>query len=153
MLGGLNGAHLTIARLLYGCGLSISEAIRLRIKDIDFGNCRIEIHQSKGGKCRVVPTPEELVVKLVEKPVEELRRYMATRRALHEHDLSDGTASVWLPRGLARKYPNAHRELRWQYLVASGRFSRDPRTGRPHRHIDTKIHLRCICGGQWSGQG
>jgi len=123
---GLSGVHLTIAHLLYGCGLRISEAIRLRVKDLDFDNRRIEIHQAKGGKSRVVPMPEQLV--------EPLRRYLATRRALHEHDVAEGMASVWLPHALGRKYPHAHREFRWQYLFASSRFSRDPRTGRFHRH-------------------
>ncbi|WP_345689789.1 tyrosine-type recombinase/integrase, partial [Novipirellula caenicola] len=75
---GLSGVHLVIAQFLYGCGMRISEAIRLRVKDLDFDNRRVEIHQSKGGKSRVVPMPEELV--------EVLRRYMATRAALHQHD-------------------------------------------------------------------
>ncbi|WP_442511358.1 integron integrase [Novipirellula sp. SH528] len=123
---GLSGVHLVIAQILYGCGMRISEAIRLRVKDLDFDNRRVEIHQSKGGKSRVVPMPEELV--------EVLRRYMASRAALHEHDLADGTASVWLPHALSRKYPSAHREFRWQYLFASSRFSRDPRSGDLHRH-------------------
>ncbi|TWU17158.1 Tyrosine recombinase XerC [Novipirellula galeiformis] len=122
----LQGIHLVIAQLLYGCGMRISEAIRLRVKDLDFDNRRVEIHQSKGGKSRVVPMPEKLV--------EVLTRYMATRAALHEHDVAEGTASVWLPHALSRKFPHAHRELRWQYLFASSRFSRDPRTGQRHRH-------------------
>ncbi|WP_235033114.1 integron integrase [Rubripirellula obstinata] len=135
---GLEGVHLVIAELLYGCGMRISEAVRLRVKDLDFDNRRIEIHQSKGGKSRVVPMPEELV--------EPLQRFMATRRALHEHDVADGRASVWLPHALAKKYPSAPRQFRWQYLFASSRFSKDPRTGRFHRHHlhhDTfPIHLR-----------
>ncbi|TWT50659.1 Tyrosine recombinase XerD [Rubripirellula amarantea] len=126
VLGNLEGVHLVIAELLYGCGMRISEAIRLRIKDLDFENRRIEIHQSKGSKSRVVPMPEELVG--------SLGRYMETRRALHEHDLADGTASVWLPHALAKKYPSAHSDFRWQYLFASSRLSKDPRTGRFHRH-------------------
>ncbi|MEM8671491.1 MAG: integron integrase [Planctomycetota bacterium] len=126
VLKGLEGVHLVIAKLLYGCGMRISEAIRLRVKDIDFDNRRIEIHQSKGNKSRVVPMPEELV--------EVLQRYMASRYALHEHDVAAGRASVWLPHALDKKYPSAHRELRWQYLFASSRLSRDPRTGRLHRH-------------------
>jgi integrase len=95
--GELTGVHLVIAKLLYGCGMRISEAIRLRVKDIDFDNRRIEIHQSKGNKSRVVPMPEELV--------EVLQRYMASRDALHEHDVAAGTASVWLPHALDKKYP------------------------------------------------
>ncbi|TWU46193.1 Tyrosine recombinase XerD [Rubripirellula tenax] len=123
---GLEGVHLTIAQLLYGCGMRISEAIRLRVKDIDFENGLIEIHQAKGGKSRLVPLPSELA--------EPLRRFIDSRRSLHEHDLANGTASVWLPHALHRKYPSAHREFRWQYLFASHRLSRDPRTGDRHRH-------------------
>ena len=127
---GLRGVYLVIAMLLYGCGMRISEAMRLRMKDIDFDNKRIEIHQSKGDKSRTVPLPEELVA--------PLKRMMKSREVLHEHDLADGTASVWLPHALSRKYPSAHRELRWQFLFASDRLARDPRTRRLHRH-----HKRC----------
>ena len=86
----------------------------------------------------MVPMPVELV--------EPLTRWVKSRAVLHEHDLADGTASVWLPHALSVKYPSAHRELRWQYLFASSRPSRDPRTGRLHRHhlqYDTfSKHLR-----------
>ncbi|WP_244952285.1 integron integrase [Roseimaritima ulvae] len=126
VLDGLTGVHLVIAQLLYGCGMRISEALRLRLKDIDFANRLIEIHQSKGGKSRIVPMPEELV--------EPLHRWVNSRSALHEHDLAAGRASVWLPHALSKKYPSAHRELRWQYLFASSRLARDPRTGNLHRH-------------------
>lgn len=122
----LNGVQLVIAKLLYGCGMRISEALRLRIKDLDFENRLIEIHQSKGGKSRLVPMPENLV--------EPLKRWMASREVLHRHDVADGTASVWLPYAVQRKYPNANSEFRWQYLFASARLSRDPKTRRLHRH-------------------
>ncbi|WP_044254050.1 integron integrase, partial [Rhodopirellula sp. SWK7] len=122
----------------YGCGMRISEAIRLRVKDIDFANKQIEIRQSKGGKSRLVPMPDDLT--------EPLRRFVNSRAAQHDQDLADGTASVWLPYALDRKYPKAHRELKWQYLFASHRLSRDPKTGRRHRHhlhMDTfPTHLR-----------
>jgi integron integrase len=126
VLDQLVGIYRLIAGLLYGCGLRISEALRLRVKDIDFENRMIEIHQSKGDKSRLVPLPEKLV--------EPLRRAVRSRTVLHEQDLDDGTASVWLPHALAAKYPSAHRQLKWQYLFASHRISRDPRTNRLHRH-------------------
>ncbi len=126
VFAGLSGVHLVIAKLLYGCGMRISEAMRLRVKDIDFANRQIEIRDSKGGKSRLVPMPENLF--------EPLERWVASRTVLHRHDLAEGTASVWLPYALSRKYPNAHRELRWQFLFASDRLSRDPRTRRLHRH-------------------
>jgi integron integrase len=137
---GLSGVYLVIAKLLYGCGMRISEAHRLRVKDIDFANKQIEICQSKGNKSRLVPMPEDLI--------EPLRRFVKSREALHEHDLANGTASVYLPYALDRKYPSAHRELKWQYLFASHRLSRDPRTGRIHRHhlhsSTFPSHLRCV---------
>jgi len=138
VLAGLKGPNLVIAKLLYGCGMRISEALRLRVKDLDFANGLIQIHQSKGDRSRYVPMPKELV--------EPLTRFVKSRTVLHEHDLADGVASVWLPHALSTKHPNAHRELRWQYLFASARMSRDPRTGRSHRHhmhFDTfPRHLR-----------
>jgi integrase len=59
---------------------------------------------------------------------------MKWREGLHEQDLETGEASVWLPDALDRKYPQAHREFKWQFLFASHKFSRDPRTGKRHRH-------------------
>lgn len=138
----LQGVHLVIAKLLYGCGMRISEALRLRIKDLDFDNRLIAIYQSKGGKSRLVPMPENLV--------EPLQRWVASREVLHRHDLAEGTASVWLPFAIQRKYPHAHREFQWQFLFASSRFSRDPKTLRLHRHhilADTfSTHLRRSIG-------
>ncbi|WP_417747326.1 integron integrase [Rosistilla oblonga] len=138
VLNGLKGVHLVIAKLLYGCGMRISEAMRLRVKDLDFANRQIEIHQSKGGKSRLVPMPDHLVT--------PLKRWVASRAALHAGDLDEGVASVWLPYALTKKYPAAHRSLPWQYLFASPRLSKDPRTGRLHRHhltFDTfQVHLR-----------
>ena len=138
VLSMLNGVWLVIAQLLYGCGMRISETLSLRLKDLDFENRLIQIHQSKGGKSRLVPMPATLV--------QPLQRWVRSREVLHEHDLANGIASVWLPHALSVKYPSAHRELRWQYLFASDRLSRDPRTGRLHRHhlhYDTfSKHLR-----------
>ena len=138
VLEGLTGQHLAIAKLLYGCGMRISEAIRLRVKDLDFANRLIEIHQSKGDRSRTVPMPNDLV--------EPLQRFLKSRTVQHEHDVAEGMASVWLPHAQSVKWPNAHRELRWQYLFASARRSRDPRSGRwnrHHIHFDTFArHLR-----------
>ncbi len=126
----LRGVHLLIAKLLYGCGMRISEA--LRMKDFDFDRMVIEVHASKGGKSRIVPMPTSLVP--------DIRKWMESRRVLHDYDLEQGQASVCLPKALERKYPAAARELKWQYLFASHRLSRDPRTRvlrRHHLHKDT----------------
>jgi hypothetical protein len=87
---------------------------------------QIEIHDSKGGKSRLVPLPAQTV--------EPLRRLLKSRRVLHEKDLERGEASVWLPHALSRKFPSAHREFKWQFLFASAKYARDPRSGKSHRH-------------------
>lgn len=122
----LNERYSTIGSLLYGCGIRISEAIRLRIKDFDFDLGMITIECSKGKKSRLVPLPKCLV--------NRLKHLIEQRRLLHQHDADQGVASVWLPFALSRKYPNAHKEFRWQFLFASAKHSKDPKTGKLHRH-------------------
>ena len=126
VLSSFNGVYLIIAQLLYGCGMRISECLRLRVKDIDFDQMLIEIHNSKGNKSRFAPLPKQLV--------EPLRRLVERRKELHQQDEANGVASVWLPNALASKYPNADREFKWQFIFASTRFSKDPKTGKRHRH-------------------
>lgn len=115
-----------MADLLYGCGLRLMEAVRLRVQDVDFERHRIVIREAKGRKDRVVPLPRRLVAPLTSQ-VEQVR-------ALHARDLDAGHGEVYLPDALARKYPQAPRELRWQYLFPSARLSQDPRSGRVRRH-------------------
>jgi len=126
VLDEMDGVYLTIAKLLYGSGLRISEALRLRVKDFDFDQKLISVHCSKGKKSRLVPLPDLAV--------EGLEKLIKRRRALHEHDVDQGRASVWLPDAFARKQPNAAGEFGWQFLFASARFSKDPKTGRSNRH-------------------
>jgi hypothetical protein len=79
-----------------------------------------------------------------------LQSLIRWRQGLHEQDLATGEASVWLPHALARKYPRAQREFKWQFLFASRQFSRDPKTGRRHRHHihrDTSLKQRRWIGG------
>ena len=138
VLSFLEGMHLIIGQLLYGCGMRISECLRLRVKDFDFDRMMIEIHNSKGDKSRFAPLPQQLV--------EPLRKLIANRELLHERDLANGEASVWLPHALDRKYPSAHKSFKWQFLFASARMSLDRRTGKRHRHhlhSDTfPVHLK-----------
>jgi integron integrase len=115
-----------IGSLLYGCGLRLSEALRLRIKDIDFGQGIIVIRDAKGDKDRIVPLPRRLV--------EPLHRQLAHSKNVHQLDLQAGLGRVSLPFALSRKYPNADREWPWQYAFPSTKVSRDPRSGEIKRH-------------------
>jgi integrase len=63
-----------------------------------------------------------------------LTRPLGWRRQLHEHDLSAGQGRVDMPDALAVKFPGADHSLPWQFVFASSRLSRCPRTGRWGRH-------------------
>jgi integron integrase len=126
LLNGMQGLHQLMARLLYGCGLRLMECLRLRIKDIDFEQSQVVVREKKGEKDRLTLLPASLV--------EPLRAQVAFVQKQHERDLADGYGSVELPFALARKYPNADKELAWQYVFPSGRLSTDPRTGITRRH-------------------
>jgi integron integrase len=122
----LQGRHRLVAGLLYGSGLRLLEALRLRVRDVDFGAHQLVVRDGKGGKDRVGILPERLVP--------ALRRQLAASRVLHIQDLAEGFGAVWLPDALARKYPNAPRDWRWQYVFPAERRSRDPRGGVERRH-------------------
>ena len=115
-----------MANLLYGCGMRLMECIRLRILDVDFDYQQILVREAKGKKDRVVPIPARLIEKLKQQ-IEDVKQQ-------HNGDIDDGFGTVYLPDALARKYPNAEKEFRWQYVFPSSKISKDPRNGRYHRH-------------------
>jgi integron integrase len=91
------------------------EALRLRIKDIDFDNRQIIVRDGKGGDDRVTMLPESVI--------QPLRDHLKQVKLTHEKDLKEGFGSVYLPYALERKYPNANKEWIWQYLFpASTRY-------------------------------
>lgn len=113
-------------RLCYGAGLRLSEALRLRVKDIDLDRLMLTIRDGKGGKDRTTCLPSSLVPALASQ--------MQHRRRLHDVDLARGMVDVELPHALARKYPNAPREWAWQWVFAAADYSTCPRTGAIRRH-------------------
>jgi integron integrase len=115
-----------VGQLLYGSGLRLMEALRLRLKDIDFAYSQIVVRDGKGGKDRVTILPAAVV--------EPLRLHFRVVVEHHRRALARGFAGVELPFALARKYPNASRDLAWQYVFPAERASRDPRSGAVRRH-------------------
>jgi integron integrase len=127
LLSGIDNAlYRLMASLLYGSGLRLMECIRLRICDLDFDYKQIVVRDGKGKKDRVVPMPESLITSLKEQ--------LEKVRSLHDEDLEAGYGEVHLPYALARKYPSAAKEFRWQYAFPSVRISVDPRTKKAMRH-------------------
>ena len=119
--------YLLLAQLLYGSGLRLMEAVRLRVNTIDFDYLSLMIWHGKGGKHRRVTLAPELI--------EPLRRQVSLVDAFYQQDMqTTDFAGVWLPSALARKYPAAPKELGWQYLFPSARLSIDPQFNVLRRH-------------------
>jgi len=126
VIGQLRGTQRTMALLLYGAGLRLLEAARLRVKDIDFGRNQIMVRAGKGDKDRAAPLPIVVIPDLV--------AHLAEVKRQHERDLDRGAGWVELPWALARKYPNAGREWPWQWVFPATRFYVDRATGQRRRH-------------------
>ena len=126
LLASLEGTWRLMAQVLYGTGLRLMELLRLRIQDIDFERNQIVVRGGKGDKDRVTILPDSLRSAIME----HLKRV----RLLWEADGREGFGEVYLPEGVARKYPKAAREWGWQWVWPSRSRSRDPRSGKERRH-------------------
>ena len=126
VLSRLSGTHWLVAGLLYGAGLRIMEALRLRVKDVEFSRGEILVREGKGFKDRVTMLPAAVAV--------PLKAHLNQVRDLHEQDVAEGFGEVYLPYALDRKYPNAGRDWGWQYVFPSKNRSVDPRSGVVRRH-------------------
>jgi integron integrase len=122
----LRGVHRLMAILLYGAGLRLLEAARVRVKDVDFARNQIMVRGGKGDKDRATPLPAVVIADLV-KHLEGVKRQ-------HDADLRHGAGWVELPWALARKYPNAGREWAWQWVFPATRVYVDRETGQRRRH-------------------
>ena len=122
----LEGQHHLMASLMYGAGLRVMEACRLRIQDIDFGNNYLMVRETKGLKFRRTLLPQNLIL--------PLKNQRTLALALHQTDLDSGYGKVYLPHALAKKYPNAEISPEWQYLFPASRLSVDPRSNIKRRH-------------------
>ena len=122
----LTGSHQLVAAILYGSGLRLLEALRMRVKDISFDYQCIHVHDGKGRKDRIVTFPPVL------HPA--MKTHLAQARSLHKADLAEGYGAVYLPNALERKYPAAPREWHWQYVFPSRTIGKDPRSGEKRRH-------------------
>jgi integron integrase len=126
LLSRLDGTHALVGGLLYGAGLRLLEALRLRVKDLDWGNHQLLVRDGKGAKDRVTMLPGRL-----EDP---LREHLKHVRLLHRRDLAAGHGAVHLPGALARKYTAAATSWGWQYVFPAPARARDPRDGMVRRH-------------------
>jgi len=130
----MDGVEGLITRLMYGTGMRLTEALRLRVQDLAFDGNEITVRAGKGNKDRRVPLP--VVLK------SELTRHLDGRLAQYESDRKKNMHEVELPGGLARKYPRAPYEWNWQFVFAASGFSVDPRSGARRRHHIHEIRVQ-----------
>lgn len=122
----LDGVYWIMAHILYGAGLRLMECVRLRVKDIDFGNNQILVRDGKGNKDRRSILPG--VIK------EALETQLEKNRLIFDKDLADGCGSVYIPNALSRKYPGLENQWEWHYVFPSPKLSKDPVSGIYRRH-------------------
>ncbi len=133
----MEGVPQLLAKLLYGSGLRISEAIRLRVQDIDFEMKAITVRSGKGNKDRITTFPSSVTA--------FLKNHLSKVKVVHEKDRALGYGEVYLPYALTRKYPRAALEWGWQYVFPSRNRSVDPRSSVVRRHhIDPSVINKAI---------
>jgi integron integrase len=115
-----------IAQLLYGSGLRLTEALRLRVKDVDFAYSQIVVRDGKGRKDRVTILPDSVAA--------ALQNHLRRIREQHTGALQRGYGGVDLPEAIGQKYPSATTDWGWQYVFPAARPSCDPRSGTYRRH-------------------
>lgn len=126
LLSHLDGVYKIMGEITYGGGLRLMECLRLRVKDIDFENLSISLHETKSNRDRVTCLAQTVVPRL--------KMHLEKVKAIHNEDLANGLGEVEMPYAYARKSPKAGLEWGWQYVFPAAGLSRDPRSGRIGRH-------------------
>ncbi|PTY07033.1 integrase [Opitutaceae bacterium EW11] len=126
LIRAMEGTAQLMAQLMYGSGIRLMELLRLRVQDLDLPRCQIKVRGGKGDKDRATVLPEVL------KP--RLEAHLNRLRELFEQDRAADLPGVWLPEGLARKYPRSGETWQWQWLFPSRELSTDPISGFHRRH-------------------
>ena len=126
LLARLSGSVWLMSPLMYGSGLRLMEVAELRVKDVDVAGREIRVRDGKGRKDRVTVLPARIADAVVE--------HLVKVRTLHERDVAAGGGWVAVPDALSRKYANAGREWRWQWVFPATRTYVDRETGQRRRH-------------------
>jgi integron integrase len=123
-----------IVKLLYGCGLRLSECLNLRIQNFNFDACILTVHDGKGKKDRTVPLPETIIP--------ELKTHLGAVVNLHDRDIDLGYAGAFLVGLLEKKYKNAAKELVWQWFFPARTLTFVPEAEEYKRHHLHEAHVQ-----------
>ncbi len=115
-----------VAKLLYGCGLRLSECMNLRINNFNFDNCVLTVHDGKGKKDRTVPLPEKIIP--------ELKAHLERVINLHQKDLDEGYTGAFMFDLLEKKYKNSAKELIWQWFFPATKLTYVEKTKENRRY-------------------
>ena len=137
VLANLTGDKWLMVSIMYGAGLRLMECLRLRVQDIDFSQNEILVRDGKGAKDRITMLPDSLKV--------PLQDHLKRVKAVHQQDLADGWGRVLLPNALDRKYPNAPKDWRWQWVFPQDRRWINGKTKEQGRHhIDESLVQKAV---------
>ncbi len=123
-----------VVKLLYGCGLRLSECLNLRINNFNFDAGILTIHDGKGKKDRTVPIPKVLY--------EELTHQIDNVQKLHQKDLSDKYDGVFMFDSIERKYKNAGKELIWQWFFPAKTLTKVAENNETRRYHLHESHVQ-----------
>jgi len=133
----MTGDRWLMASLMYGAGLRLMECLRLRVQDIDFSRHEILVRDGKGAKDRITMLPASLTIPLQE--------HLKQVKAIHERDVAEGWGRVQMPTALDRKYPNAPKDWRWQWVFPQDHRWINPQTKEQGRHhIDESLVQKAV---------
>jgi integron integrase len=133
----LQGTEQLVVQMLYGSGLRLMEALRLRVQDVEIEVRQVTVRSGKGDKDRVTVLPASLM--------EPLQNHLLAVRQMHQADLAAGWGTVVLPMALGRKYPNAASEWGWQWVFPQSHCWRDEKTRTQGRHhIDPSVIQKAV---------
>jgi integron integrase len=134
VLNNIDPQYDLVVKLLYGCGLRLFECLNLRVHCMNFDMGVLTVHDGKGKKDRTLPLPEILIP--------SLREHLDTLKTLHEKDIKQKYAGVFLVNALEEKYKNAAREFIWQWFFPAKQLTKETKTGEYRRYHLHKTHVQ-----------
>lgn len=134
VIGNMKYPYSLVVKLLYGCGLRLSECMKLRVNNFNFDHGLLTVHDGKGKKDRTLPLPKVMLG--------ELKKQLEKVIKLHENDLNDDHAGVFMPDRLEVKYKNAPKELIWQWFFPAKELTFVSETNEYRRYHLHETHVQ-----------
>lgn len=110
-----------VVKLIYGCGLRVTEPLGLRVRDVELLHSRLIIRRAKGGKDRVVALPCSLGA--------EIKAQLEVARLVWQRDQA-AQVPIKLPGRMEKKYPQSQWSWQWAWVFPLAQPCSDPRSGR-----------------------